>query len=240
MGKRAIEFCLTEYGRGQVEQNQAMVRFMFNKYLPPYGVDRDDWFSECQIALIQAVAWHVPSRGELSTLLDRLVFLRRSNLNQKWKAKRASRDIRALSLDEAHGEDEASLLLNLGREDDSLQSLEMREIAGMVRDALSLRGKRICDLISDGLGVSEVGRALGFTKQYASQSLRAERAKLVKLFPGLVKVSGMACLDCGGNIVVAKTGSRPTRCPECSEHRTRKQKVASWRKGNRRRSKSNV
>ena len=28
MGKRAIEFCLTEYGRGQVEQNQAMVRFM--------------------------------------------------------------------------------------------------------------------------------------------------------------------------------------------------------------------
>jgi len=236
MGRPSIDYCLTEYGQQQVQQNIRLAYMMAGKYLPPYGMTLADWRSECHLTLCQAVAWYCPDKGALSTLMERLVFLNRSNHNQRWKAKRASRDLRASSLDEERGRDGASFKLGLGVEDDGQEQLENRELVDAVYEHLSPRGKKICDLIRQGFGICEIGRQLGFTKQYASQSLRAERAKLVELFPDLVSDSGKKCVDCGGVVIICKAGANPERCPKCSSTRERSIKRETWKKATKRKS----
>jgi hypothetical protein len=236
MGKQRILFSLTPYGQQQVRDNIRLSHLMARKFLPPYGMGIEDWQAECHMVLCQAVAWHSPEKGALSTLMERLVFLRRSNLNGQWKAKRASRDLRALSLDEERGEEGGSMMLGLGVEDDGQAQLENREQVDAVYAHLTARGKKICDLIRQGFGICDIGRELGFTKQYASQSLRAERAKLVQIFPHLVSDSGKQCVECGGVVIVCKNGARPSRCPPCAAARETKVKSESWRRQSRRRS----
>ena len=236
MGKQRILFSLTPYGQQQVRDNIRLSHLMARKFLPPYGMGIEDWQAECHMVLCQAVAWHAPEKGALSTLMERLVFLRRSNLNGQWKAKRASRDLRALSLDEERGEEGGSMMLGLGKEDDGQAQLENREQVDAVYAHLTARGKTICDLIRQGFGICDIGRELGFTKQYASQSLRAERAKLVQIFPHLVSDSGKQCVECGGVVIVCKNGARPSRCPPCAAAREKGIKSESWKRQSRKRS----
>ena len=70
MGKQRILFSLTPYGQQQVRDNIRLSFLMARKYLPPYGVGVDDWQAECHMVLCQAVAWHSPEKGALSTLFS--------------------------------------------------------------------------------------------------------------------------------------------------------------------------
>ena len=240
MGRRIIEFSLTKYGQQQVEQNIRLAYALANKYRAPYGVSQDDWYAECLDVLCQAVAWFSPARGTtLSSLLDRLIFLRRSNLNEVWKAKRSDRDLRAISLDELRGGEDATLLEAIGNNDPAFQQVETKELAAMVLECCSETVQKILKMAASGMSFPEIGQSLGFSKQYACQALKTERGKLVQLFPFLIGDSASPCPECGEPMVRCTTTSNPKRCAKCAAIETRKAKLLSWKKKSHRRRKGN-
>lgn len=72
------EIFLTDDQKAKVEANMNLARYFCKKYLPPNGVDHEDWFQEIVCSLCYAVAWHDDSKGTLASLLG-------SILRNRWK-----------------------------------------------------------------------------------------------------------------------------------------------------------
>lgn len=58
---------LTEDQRLLVEQNKALAHRYANSHRVPFGMDKEDWHSECLLQLVRAATTYDPARGAFST-----------------------------------------------------------------------------------------------------------------------------------------------------------------------------
>jgi hypothetical protein len=225
MCKPRPEFCLTEYGKSEVQKHIRLAYVMANKYRTPYRWEHDDWVSECMEVLCLAVARFSPARNaSLYKFMDKLVWLRRSNINSSGRSLRSGRRSATLSIDGP----------NLGNlctyTDNGLQHVERVDFVLTVLKACSYHGSTILVRIADGVPLPEIGAGIGFSYQRINRALFRERAKLIKRFPEEVRGSG-SCKQCGGVLAVHSSKSKPIYCNPCSVDRVRAVKRRFANKG---------
>lgn len=211
------QYCLTEYGKAEVQKNLRLAYAMAHKYRAPYGWDQDDWIAECMDVLCLAVARFSPARNlSLSTLMDKLVWIRRGNINSVGRSKKSGYLSTTLSIDAPRQGTEGPTLLDLCSYTDSgFQSVERSDLVSAVLSRCSSRGVKILEGISQDLALPQIGAGLGFSRQWATQALFDERVKLVEQFPDEVRGSG-SCKRCGGVLIVHSSKCKPTYCPPCA------------------------
>lgn len=212
----AIGYSLTDIGREMVERNINLAYKLYNKYRKPYVQSCDEWLAECMDCLCLAVALHDASKGTLSTLLDRLVRLRRQNINDyNRRLKRAY--TRTFSLDAVRcGETGARLEYELGRESPQFDEVDTQDLAGHVAGHLKGVGRQIVEMFAAGKTLREIGDELGFSRQYAHNTLMLQREKLAEEFPEYLSGSSDQCQTCGGPVILGSKMNKPKFCPKCS------------------------
>lgn len=226
------DYCLTEYGKEQVQKNIRLAYALANKYRPPYGWDQEDWTAECLEVLCLAVARFSPARNRcLSTLADKLVWLRRGNINSASRSIRSGWKSTTVSINAPRGTSEGPSLGDLVSYTDSgFQRVERADLVSVVLGECSARGVKILTKIADDKSLPEISESLGFTRQWATQALFDERLKLIQRFPEEVKGSG-ACKECGGVLIIHSNKCKPIYCVPCSFQVARlKQREAAARK----------
>ena len=224
MGKQYIGYCLTDEGKRIAAENVKLASLMAKKYCPPYGMGFDEWMSECYECLCQAVARYDETKGTLSSLMDRLVWLRRSNLNSSSRTIHSGWGTTIQSLDAERGEDGFNLHdVAQTTDEQARQSIEDRELAELALAECSERGREVLGLLMDGLSLPDIGEALGgFSRQYACQKVALERAKVVAKYPHHV-ISNGPCRECGKPTVrPCKKHTAIYLCPECAAARVKK------------------
>ena len=216
--REPIAYSLTELGRSIVEENTRLAYKIGLKYKPPYGMTREEWNSECLDCLCLAVAFHDSKKGTLSTICDRLIRLRRQNINDYNSRLMRSRN-KTLSLDaERCGETGARFEFMLGFDSDQFREVDVKDLTKHITRKLKGTGKQIVELFADGLTLKEIGKKLGFSRQHAHNMLLLQREKLVIEFPEML-VGAPSCGICGSPVVMGTTMNKPKYCPKCSRVR---------------------
>lgn len=210
---------LTPEQQKMVERNLALATWMADKYAAPYGMDWEDWLAECQAELCRAVAWHDPAKGSLSALFDRLVFLRRSNLNSARRRLRRGYGLKTLSLDfdmagEANLQDMGALADDRPQRD--LDLVEIREFCDYNLVQVSPKAQTVFLALADGRTHTEVANDMGVSRQRITQLVDVARDRLAVQFSGDVQRT-RACNRCGGP--VTEYGDKKTSriCKECKK-----------------------
>jgi RNA polymerase sigma factor (sigma-70 family) len=201
---------LTDEQRAKVEANLPMVLFMVRKYRAPIGMDAEDWLHECVLQLAKAVRYHDPEKGRLSTIFERLVWIRRNHLNHYAKRGRHGR-VYACSVMESQGD---WSLLELKSGEHPWEIIDARQ---MVADAMQIcRGHeaRCFALLSEGLNQREIAKKLGVSRQRINEVMTTARERVAKAFPSLA-VYSQQCSRCHGPAQRYSRGKN-IYCTECS------------------------
>lgn len=206
---------LTEEQQRVVETNIRMAYMMAHKYRPPYGMDFDDWKTECLIQLARAVMFHDPAKGTLSTILDRLVFNVRRNINSLNRSRKRGYGSRVISADK-RGRNDCSLSDFFGRDHD-WSEIENRDLCEQIMRFLDAKELQAIQILAEGCTQREIGKRLGFSHQRANELITRSREKLADRFPEHLVPAGK-CVICG------KPTQRYSRnivmyCTTCSESR---------------------
>ena len=216
MSKDRPEYCLTEYGKQQVQENIALGYYLANKFRAPFGWDHEDWKAECMEVLCLAVARYSPARGySLSTLAERLAWLRRGNINVMGRTKRAGWGVVVTSLDKQHSSEGANLALLCGYTDPGFEQVERSDLVSAVIAECSPRGAAILQRLAEDVSLPDIGARMGYSRQWASQTLFEVRQKLTRKFPDEVRLTG-ACKSCGGPLVKHSNKCQPMYCLNCA------------------------
>ncbi len=216
MSRDKNDYCLTEYGQAQVQENLALAYYLANKYRAPYGMDHDDWKAECMEVLCLAVARYSPARGySLSTLAERLAWLRRGNINVMGRTKRAGWGVLTTSMDQERGSDGPNLGQLCSYTDPGFEQVERADLVSAVIAECSPRGAAILQRLADDVSLPDIGAGMGYSRQWASQTLFEVRQKLTRKFPDEVRLTG-ACKSCSGPLVKHSNKSQPMYCLNCA------------------------
>jgi hypothetical protein len=216
MSKDKPEYCLTEYGKQQVQENIALAYYLANKFRAPYGMDHEDWKAECMEVLCLAVARYSPARGySLSTLADRLAWLRRGNINVMGRTKRVGYGVLTTSLNQERGSDGPNLGQLCSYTDPGFEQVERADLVSAVIAECSPRGAAILQRLAEDVSLPDIGAGMGYSRQWASQTLFEVRQKLTRKFPDEVRLTG-ACKSCGGPLVKHSNKCQPMYCLNCA------------------------
>jgi RNA polymerase sigma factor (sigma-70 family) len=202
---------LTDEQRAIVDENLPMVLYIMRKYRAPIGMDAEDWLQECVIQMVRAVQFHDPAKGQLSTIFDRLVFIRRGNLNQY--ATRGNRG-KVYLASSVEGEDSLGVL-DVTATEHPWDQIDARELAKEAMQVCSRQEMTCFRLLAEGLNQKEIAREFGVSRQRITEVLTTAREKIAKAFPSLV-VYSQVCAKCGGPAQRYSNGKN-LYCTECSK-----------------------
>ena len=223
---------LTPEQQKLASDNLRIAYWMSRKYLPPFGMDREDWEAECMMCLARACRWFEPEKGTLSTLVDRLVRLRRSNLNSYRRVKRRRTPV--VSLDEERGPGGFSLEETLtAPEDHTEKRVALRDLCDRVMGTMDSRAREIFRMVDEGMTFNQIAIQLGFSRQRVSQIVVQARYRAALLFPG-EQVCSLECEVCGKAISNYHERNCAKYCSDCALW-TAKNNKSQWHQANRRR-----
>ena len=200
-----------------VEDNLALAHYTARKYRAPYGMDYEDWLGECLVLLVQAVRWHDPKLGTLSTLVNRLVYLRRLDLNNKLNSKK--RQNQTTSIGQIIG-DESAVGQALLDHDDRPHLIDVRELVDLVLARMSPQAAQIFRLLANDSTNREAARTLGICRSRVCDILMLARGIAAQQYPDEV-VFNTSCPDCGVPQTTWAEDDRPRLCSPCADLRVR-------------------
>lgn len=204
---------LTADQQSMVESHLPLAYWMANYYLPPYGMEKEDWESECLVCLTKAVRWYDPAKGKMSALLSRMVIMRRLNLNVETRRKRATGA--HLSLDAVTVEDGTSLgNLIPGKPTDNERTVAIREFCEVVLRRIDPRAVQAFRAFEDGKSHQAVADNLGVSRQRVTQIVQAARHEAAEKFPEEV-ARITTCKICFVPLSHYYTRGTTWYCPEC-------------------------
>ena len=224
-------FCLTSMGQREFEKNIKLSHKLARLIRAPMGMSIDDWQQEVHKEFARAIALHDPKVGRLSTLAYRLVFLRWSNLNSKQRTR--TQGLSTASIEADRNSDGATISDLLGVEDNSTKRIDDSDLADEVIRLAPQKYRRVLVMLRQEVKLSEIGRKLGFSRQYGSQSLAMVRAEVISQMGFDHVQSAGDCEHCGDPVVKSGNNSQPMFCPECARDRLLNKKKKCWyaRKG---------
>jgi RNA polymerase sigma factor (sigma-70 family) len=215
---------LTEEQQVKVAENMQLVTYISRKYKPPIGLDHDDWYAECMFQLVRAVLYHRPEKGTLSTILDRLVYLSRSNWNSYARRGKRGKVFRSGYLD--FSGESLNLLDILGAEH-PWEQIEAAQLCSEVMACCTPREQQALHYLSEGMNQREIAAIYGVSKQRVSEILTTAREKIAERFPTLA-VYSQTCANCHQP---AQNYGRGTNlyCTVCSKKiRNERKRLCDW------------
>jgi DNA-directed RNA polymerase specialized sigma24 family protein len=148
---------MTEYQKGLVEKNLALVPFAMRQFSPPSGMDSDEWYSELLFILCRSAMAFEPERGfQFSTyFMNTVRFTKKNILRWNYNLKRDIRRNTPL------GEEECQI----GGDDfDPAARLQNLEACKQYKELINLLPLKdwvkIAELKGEGYNHREIGRMM--------------------------------------------------------------------------------
>ena len=210
---------MTPEQQRMVEDNLALAHYEARKYRAPLSMDYEDWLGECLVLLVQAVRYYEPQKGTLSTLMDRLVYLRRMDLKRQRQSIKRKTHYDAVSLDQMAGDNTLGEQV-LVDHDRALHLVEVREVVDLVLARMSPQAVQIFRLLANDSTNREAARTLGICRSRVCDILMLARGIAAQQYPDEV-VHNTSCPDCGVPQTTWAEDDRPRLCSPCADLRVR-------------------
>ena len=158
---------MTEYQKGLVEKNLALVPFAMRQFSPPSGLNSEEWHSELLFVFCRSAIAFEPERGfKFSTyFMNTVKFTKKNILRFNYNQKRDIR--RNIPL----GEDECQIGADIFDPAAGMQNLEARKQYKELIQLLPLKDWiKIAELKLEGYNHREIGRMMKRSKNSVGNS----------------------------------------------------------------------
>lgn len=209
---------LTEKQQQTFKENIRLAGWLAQRYRCPLSMDREDWFQEVCLCLIQAIQWHDPEKGTIARLANRLVWNRHSCL--VGMDKRQKKRAKLVSID-AENSDDATIseMMTDYRHQDCHEILAVQEQFASVVTGLDQRQSIVCQGVAQGLSWREIGDGMGLSGEAVRQTFIRLRESLNPQANSNEVVRH--CQMCERTMIITRAASTRRFCKPCSLRRER-------------------